>query len=408
MVVLVLSVVYLAAPYFELWFELDKYLLAITALFFLARMMKGFVEGNLAALIENKTIAFLTIGLSALWMSLTASIVPFYPTADVALLVRAASIGSVYFVGAFFLYKTIGQIEGNSKREPGIGKRRVMNLALPVMFNRMLSMSRGRIEILVLGYEFPKEVVGIYIMGYTLPQMVCSTLPISIQSTVSSGFAEAYTKDPSSLGRLIDFFYRILIIIVLPLCVIGVFFGNKAMLYIYGAEGQAAGPVASLFFSYYIFSQIAIPHGASVLTKERVGTMTPITILQVAVNLALAFVLIPRYEIYGAIAAVFGTLFLVTPIRLYVAARIVGGLFFPVGFFCKILALLLAIGFLLKVTLLPYIGNLFFLVCAGVLYVALYVGLIRVLRLIDTDQMEGIQSLGFQKVNKVLAFLAGK
>jgi len=125
--------------------------------------------------------------------------------------------------------------------------------------------------------------------------------------------------------------------------------------------------------------------------------MTAMTII---VNLALDWLLISRYEIIGACAAIVATFALTIPIRLYVTARLVGGIYFPMTFFLKIAALLFGLAYLFS--RLADTPNLLALSGLTIAYILIYLGLLRGLRLIHPRDVAEIRDMGFDKLNRVL------
>ena len=74
----------------------------------------------------------------------------------------------------------------------------------------------------------------------------------------------------------------------------------------------------------------------AVTTLEK-NSKTVVCILQVTVNISLDIILIPQFGLMGAVAAVLLTFILTIPIRLLVIKRLIGGLWFPIKFFFKVI-----------------------------------------------------------------------
>jgi len=123
-----------------------------------------------------------------------------------------------------------------------------------------------------------------------------------------------------------------------------------------------------------------------------------------------------RLVVWGGILAVLGTFVLTIPLRLRVVRSIVGGIYFPIGFFLRIAGVLFALAgafywtsthfHLLELFESNWL-NLVVLFMIGGLYLLAFLGLIRLLRLIRRSDLEDFHSLEIERLNKVLRLLTG-
>jgi O-antigen/teichoic acid export membrane protein len=143
----------------------------------------------------------------------------------------------------------------------------------------------------------------------------------------------------------------------------------------------------------------------AVVTKEKVLHTQPLLILQVVVNLILDYTLIRRYGMNGGVAAVLGTFLLTIPVRLYVVAKLIGGVYFPMRFFLKVAVSVFVLATVLS-PLAPNLG-LIGLFAVGLVYGAAYLAAIRFLRLIQERDITELRNLGFGKLNRILDLLVG-
>lgn len=394
---------YFIKPYLDDWlFKGDSHLLLLFSLALVAgRLGRTFTEDVLTALFRMRAVSIMAVVYGVLWLGATVVALDHYPQQPAAaLLAQAGALFIISIVAAAILLKLLRELDWNASNE-GIGKRRVLGIALPRQFNEIASLVTQRYsEIFFIGYFFTPEIVAIYELGNWLPFVVITFLPLALHKLFTSGFAEAYSRDPNCLGRLISSYYKALIVIVMPISAFGAFFASDAIRILYGEEMIESGSVASAFFVIHALSLISIPLSQAIVTKEKVLHVQPLIVMMVVVNLTLDWLLIPEYEIVGACVAVVATFALTIPIRLYVVSRLIGGIYFPMTFFLKMTFVLFSLAFLFS---LPVDSpNLLVLTGLTIAYGVAYLGLLRVLRLIHPNDVVEIREMGFAKLNRVL------
>ena len=202
----------------------------------------------------------------------------------------------------------------------------------------------------------------------------------------------------------------------LPVSILGACFASEAYRIIYNGQMNEAGSIASAFCLVLTLSLISMPLSAGIKAKEKVLNMVPMLVLQIVVNLILDYLLIVHYRfgVWGGIFAVLGTFVLTIPFRLWVVRGILGGVYFPVAFFLRILTTLALLGVLFR-WLAGYwnvfnysdnqgIGIAILFLIAG-LYLGLFLLSIRYLRLVREEDIEDFHALDIPKLNQLLRFL---
>ena len=184
-------------------------------------------------------------------------------------------------------------------------------------------------EVFFLAMAASPAVVGFYDLGYSLPQLGLELLPLSLYAVVLSAVTASYTRDPSRLGALVGWYYKLLAVVTIPVALLGVVWADRALVLLYGAEMAPAGPVAQIFSIVLLLQFVSVPVGTALLVKEQAHRTLPFGVLQLVINIGLDLLLIPRFEISGAIAAVVLSFVLVTPITIRYALRFTGPLEFP-------------------------------------------------------------------------------
>lgn len=435
------GVLWLFKPQFDtLYFKFDSHFLLLLVILLVGiRLARMIVEDTFTSLFRMGSVATLSIIQSGGWFllalvvlaafpaafkgmaldAITAAtvqsaesllralfdLVPF-PTAFMGMTVEAIAAATFPVIGVIWL---IVYLRGMDWQSPpyGIGKRRVLGLSLAQLLNALaLLLLQQYSVVFFLGAFTSVAAAGVFRLGFETPLMAIIFIPLATQKVLAAGFAEAYTRDEQCLGKLIAALYRALILTVIPLACFGVFFVSRGIVLIYGAEMSESGPIASIFCVFHVLSLLWMPLSLAVIAKEKILATVPILGLQVAVNLVLNVVLIRQFGISGGVAAMFLTYALTTPIQLYVIARIVGGIYFPMGFLIRITIPMTVVSALLF-PLAPHL-NLVGFFALGLAYLAVYPVLIRGLRLIKKDEVIELREMNIGWLNRALDLLVAR
>ncbi|MDD7987221.1 oligosaccharide flippase family protein [Lentisphaera marina] len=333
-----ISFIYLIkAQVFQYLSTSSDYLLFLVFVWILAWVVKNTVTDSLTALFEAKTVAMIAVLQSALvfmailWVCSQEEI-----HIEYILFAEFAALGITTLCGLFRLRKCLQK--PSIKNGISIAGRRVIKLASPVWFNGLLrSLMLQYTEVFVLAYCFMPAVAGFYELGYSLPLLAITFIPMALQTLFSSAFAEAYQRDKKLLPKMVNSMFKVLILLSAPLAATGFLFSEALVGKLYGEDMQQAGSVAKYFSLIHVLPLISMPLSMAVTTLEKNSRTVGLLILQVIVNISLDIILIPTYGLNGAVAAVFMTFVLTIPIRLSVIRRLIGGIWFPFKFFLKII-----------------------------------------------------------------------
>lgn len=336
--------------------------------------------------------------------------------AEVALGAQSAALLLAVAYGTYWLWRYIARLDWKCETDEPISSRRLFSLGWASLLNQsgQLIMQRYS-EVVFLSASASAATVGVYDLGVGQTQMLLTLLPFAVHGLFTSAFSESYTRDPACIGRLIRTYYKVLIVVLLPMSAFGAFFAPEVFAALFPSEGNRAGVVASWFFVIHALGFVSVPLSMAIVAKEKVLAMTPLLYLQIVVNLVLDYLLIPKYEIPGATAAVVLTFLSTIPLRLFVARRIIGGIHFPVVFFARHGAVLYgtAWGLSLLVPLArdgtaAWLGRYGGLAAAGVLgvvYVLLYVLCMRYLHLVSPEDVEEFRKMKIGFLHRALNFV---
>jgi O-antigen/teichoic acid export membrane protein len=274
----------------------------------------------------------------------------------------------------------------------GIGRKRALGIALPVMLNQAFrTLMLKYTEVFFLGLYAGTTAAGIYDLGYTVPMLVITFIPLAVQTLLAAGFNQSFTRDPDSLPHLIGTSYKLLILLSVPLGAFGFFFAPRGIELVYGKDMAEAGPVASAYCILHLFPLISMPLAMAITAREKVGQTLHLMILQVVLNLGLDVLLIPRFGIPGAIAAVALTFGLTIPLRIANVRRIIGPFPFPYRFLFRLVIPCTALAAALFV-LVPQ-PNLVGLALISLLYLGLFFAALRYTRLLAIEDLLQLQSM---------------
>lgn len=406
----VIAVAFLLAwltPQFNRWFNVDfRNYLFLTGILIGVLVFKNYLVETFTALFKIKTVAMLSFLFAVLWFALLYMGLTLSPEVDTAIIMQIAAGIAVYGVGGLML---IRHIAGLNWRSPpfGIGKRRVLKFSGSIWLNdltRMLMLKYTEVFFLGVTAASP-AIVGDYELGSGLPILVIFFIPTAMQGLFTAGFSQAYVRDPHCLERLIKSYYKMLILFTVPLGLFGLFFAPRGIVLIYGEEMEMAGPIAAAFCIVNLLPLISLPLSMAIKAKEKVINMLPLLILQISVNLVLDYLLIVTLDlgVWGGVGAVFGTFILTIPIRLRVVKKIVGGIYFPIGYTLRITLAFLVLTAALS-PLSAYLNLPGFLVL-GFVYVLFTPFFIRLLRLVRDEDVRDFRDLDDKRINFILRIL---
>lgn len=417
MVLLVTVLFVVLKPLFNRWFNIDfHHYLWLCGIMIMMSLLKENVSAVETSLFRVKNVSILSLIRGLLLVALIAIGLRRIPTVTMAISIYIG-VGLVYVVGAALMFRHIYSFNWCSPLY-GIGKRRTMKFSGAIMSSTILRMMTMKYtEVFFLGIVAAPEIVGAYDLGYSLPLMVIFFVPDALHMLFTSGFAEAYSRDKNCLPRLIKAYYKMQIAFTVPLAVFGFFFAIAAVRLVYGEKMALAGGIASVFCIIHLLSTISAPLSMALKAKEKVMASMPIMIFQIAVNLALDWLLIVHFKMgtTGAMIALTAALVLSMPVRITIIRKILGGIYFPIAYMLRmsISLLVLAGSFalvsnhwkLLELFQMQWI-NLIMLFALGGLYMLCYLLAIRFLRLIREEDISDFRALGIKQLNKVFDLLS--
>ena len=378
-------------------------------------LLKDFVANVFTALFRARTVSVLSVIQGVVWIVILAVSLSIRSEVGTVFFAQMITVFCVYCIGGIMLVSFVKQLPWKTN-ESGIGRRRALSFSGTVMLSSILRMVMFKYsEVFFLAAVGGATVAGVYDLGYTLPYTLITFIPLSLLTLFTSAFAEAYVKDRNCLGRLISSYYKLLMVVSLPVGILGACLSPRVYNILYHGTMDQAGQLASAFCIVLMFPLISMPLSAAIKAKEKVLNMVPMLVLQIIVNLFLDWLLIVKLQlgIWGGVGAVVGTFVLTIPFRLMVVSRIIGGVYFPMKFFIRMAGTLAVLAMIIHwgseqlrifdITENQVINILKIFVVSGI-YLVLFLGVTRVFRLIRKEDVQEFQSLNIRKLNLLLRF----
>ncbi len=385
--------------------EFGNYALFVTLLMAML-LSKEYLNNVFTALFRARFLAVVSVGQASVFIAALAFLSYHHLYSPQAVLL--AFSGSI----ALMAILSIGVLLRFFKRwksyrsDDGIGRRRIMNLALPMMFNGMTNkLLQQYSEVFFLGYFVAPAIVGYYTLGYSLAFLALTFLPMALHTLFTSAFAEAYTRSKESLGELTKSVYQILIAFTVPLACFGFFFSPRTIVLVYGVEMAPAGPIAAFFCVFGLLPTVWMPLSMALTATEQVKKTMWLNGFQLAVNLVLDYVLIKAYGVTGAMAAIAVTYALTAPVKLWVIKGLLGGLYVPLSFLVRIAVPALTLAWVFNAAY-P-MPNFVELVGMGLAYACVLLVTLRAFGLVRTDDAHRFRSLDITVLNYLIDFVTG-
>jgi len=162
-------------------------------------------------------------------------------------------------------------------------------------------------EVFFLGHYGQLASVAFYDVGYSLAFFALMSLHQALYPVAIAFLTKAAQGGAERLRAAITIYYKITFVHVIPIAVIGVLFGDRIVVIVYGAGMAPAGPIAQGLFAVtlLLFLTSGVAVGMLAIGKPWAGFQY--SILSAAMNLGLDYLLIPRFGTPGAVGAVAAT-----------------------------------------------------------------------------------------------------
>jgi len=259
-----------------------------------------------------------TFGLGALCLLLAAGM-----GANGAVLTPAVPAAILLVVNIVRLRRLDLGDSGDGQAHEPVNPWRVIRFSAPYFAAQILNTIIGtQSENVALARYDTTTHTGFYNLGYTLPARLLSFIPLVVMNVAGISLNELYVSDRSRFYSAITTFYKMLFFLVAPLSLLGAAIARPAFVVLYGPEQSTAGTIAVIFFIAYSLGFLAMPFGFVERATERTWISPVLAAPQAAFNIALIFILIPRFGLAGAVASGSVTLVVASLSTLWMWSRV--------------------------------------------------------------------------------------
>ncbi|NRB42714.1 MAG: polysaccharide biosynthesis C-terminal domain-containing protein, partial [Pseudomonadales bacterium] len=347
---LMLTVLILLTPWLEQVFNTPfNNAILFTCGLIIFELLKTNVAALLTGFFLLKQQAIFSLLQGVCWLVLLFILLNQQMGVNAALLAPSLSYGLIYLLAVCTLYRYINSLNWQDGKSGISGQRLFKHSGSSAVSTLLRLMMLKYTELFFLAMQEDTATVGIYDLAFSIPMLVIVFIPAAVQDLFTSGFSEAYVRDKSCLPALIRTFYKLIILLSVPLAVFGWYFLPAFFQLFYGEEMALAGQLGAWFCLFHLLPLISVPLSMAIQAKEKILNMLPTLVLQLLVNVLLDYVFIVAmgWGVWGAMLAIVLTFVLTIPVRLWLVHRLIGGLYIPLWFFVKIFALCLMLAGLL-------------------------------------------------------------
>ena len=312
-----------------------------------------------------------------------------------------------------------------SSAEP-VTNYRVFRYSGAMLSNHLLTLMLGpQVVVFLVGYFLRSEegAVGIYSLASVVPRQGLTFLTLAIIPLITAVLTKAYYQDKTRFPELTRSYFKLIIIMVLPLVAGGLIFVDKALEVLSGERGMEAGRLATALLPLQLINILILPIAAGLRVHEKAHRMIIPRIFSGIVGVGVvAASLILWSDLWSVVAAGYIRAFFITPIVMIIAARLIGGLYFPFKFFGRAVLACLPVGLLYPLRFLwphawkfgedlvgnPAVGGLIFLIGAGIVSVLILVLSSRLFGLFGPEEIKYFRNAKFPGVNSLMKILVQK
>ncbi len=202
--------------------------------------------------------------------------------------------------------------------------------------------------IVVVFFILGEEMTGVFGLAVEVAEQGMMIILIPIMGLIMAALTRAYSKDNSRLPSLIRSYYKLIMIMLLPIAFGSIVFMDKIMRFIYQEKGVASGQLGRVAFVLFVSIIATTPMSAALNMLEKAQHLIPVRILVSVFTIAMVVVGILFWKelpyvghtspLYAIIVVFILRTLLLEPLVLIVGRRLMGRLHFPVAYFFRVIA----------------------------------------------------------------------
>ena len=277
----------------------------------------------------------------------------------------------VCHLGAYkLLVRQVKESEQGSeeRRTYTISNNRIFKYAGAYVGNNIIGLMFGKHAlVMIVFFLLGDAYTGHFGLAADIPEQGMMFMLLPVMSLIMAALTRAYATDESRMPSLIGSYYKMMMIVLMPMFVFSIVFMDKFMLLVFGSNAMGAADVSRYTFVLYLPILVATPMTAALNLREKAQQLVLIRLvtglLFIAAIIATLFVwkyqanyarigfindsgvlsLMPKNPLYLIVyVALLKCLFL-SPWIFWKARRILGSLYFPKAFFLRALGVSMTI-----------------------------------------------------------------
>lgn len=204
-------------------------------------------------------------------------------------------------IGLAVVYLSRGGRLSSWKRSAGLGLR-LLHDSWPLIFSSIVIVVYMRIDQVMLGEMVGNSEVGVYSAAVGLAEVWYFIPGAVVSSTFPSVVAARMENDELFYGRL-QKLYNLMALLAYMVAIPATFLAGPIVELLYGGAYAKAGPMLALLVWAGLFTNLGIARSSFLTTMNWTKVHFVTVFLGCLINVALNYILIPRYGGMGAVVA---------------------------------------------------------------------------------------------------------
>ena len=209
----------------------------------------------------------------------------------------------------WFYYKKIDQLFLWKIRTPLAMS--LMKDAWPLILAGVAVSLYMRVDQVMIAKMLDMKSVGEYAVAVKLSE-VWNFIPMIVCASLLPALVNAKARDEKLYIKRLQYLYDLMVWIVMPIAICMTFLSTDLILFLYGREYEAAGPILSIYIWAGLATFLGIASSQFLTVENLLRLSMYRTLAGLVVNVGLNYVLIPIYGISGAAISTLLSYFIAT------------------------------------------------------------------------------------------------
>lgn len=297
-------------------------------------------------------------------------------------------------------------MEDTAKEGKSIPLRRLLGFSVPFVINGVAAaVFLRQSEVFFLRPAWGEEITATYSYAYMLSQRFLEFVPAMLFGVGNVVATQAFLQGREQLARVMGIYWRITSIIIAAVSIGGFTVADRLAVVFYGtSKGMEAGPIASILFLTQAIILFVNPYNFVMRAEEKTWLTFWLSPPAAVISIGCSLLFIPRYGLWGAVAATSASFALVTLLQYAVFQRVFPYLRLPLTYIfrCYGAAAFMLLALPLR-ALVPGIPGLLVLIVADI---GLWIAGARVFRLFGEDETDLFRRSSLPGADLIMKVLA--